>query len=490
MTDTEKSEMTEDSKAGLKKAVAFLTGVTLYQLPYLAISAGKFTLGRFKIPSSNLSLYINRMIIAYRIVSLIGIGSTTAYIQMNWPKKNELTSLLFWLYNFCFVLLLFVYCIGGELGYITAYYWTISLASLFFGLCYTTSVDIVAANVVCLLAAFPLTGVIISLYHILFLTIGEYFGIPNTNYWLVVVQMIIAILITGTNALLFTIAYWHEKDGTGESGSGSSSNNQNNDDFMTALAKAWSPILLITLGYGLQNAFYPGIAPYKLIGPNLGYWIDLTVLFTSAIPPLFILVLKEKEIGPNTSWSQTAGWHWSWLFFLVEIICATIFILALHYPDWGLSQNVRSNAKLLGFLTVTYDGCVQFTRAIGTNGADTQGEPKKSNSAMNTFNSFSHSFAQVIFAFMGDGYMRIYSEHEDNRDGWPTRHFGILRSFWYWIWNSTKMSYHILKTAFTRDLRRDILGKNVHLFIVYEDTSHECEDDLFDLPFIHKKKSR
>ncbi|EKX72353.1 conserved hypothetical protein [Theileria equi strain WA] len=470
----------KDKNAGLKKAVAFLTGVTLYQLPYLAISAGKFTLGRFKIPSSNLSLYINRMIIAYRVVSLIGIGSTTAYIQMGWPGKNELTSVLFWLYNFCFVLSLFVYCIGGELGYITAYYWTISLASLIFGLCYTTSVDIVAADVVCLLAAFPLTGVIISLYHILFLTIGEYFGIPNTNYWLVVVQMIIAILITGTNALLFTIAYWNKKDATGGDGG-------DPDPFMTAFAKAWSPILLITLGYGLQNAFYPGIAPYKLIGPNLGYWIDLTVLFTSAIPPLFILVLKEKEIGPNTSWSQTSGWHWSWLFFLVEIICATIFIWALHYPDWGLSQNVRSNAKLLGFLTVTYDGCVQFTRSIGTNGADMQGEPKKSNSAMNTFNSFTHSFAQVIFAFMGDGYMRIYSEHEDNRDGWPTKHYGNLRAFWFWTWNSTKMSYHILKTAFTTDLRSEVIGKKEFLFIVYADeTDHSSQPPKVKNPTVMK----
>ncbi|AFZ79524.1 hypothetical protein BEWA_023730 [Theileria equi strain WA] len=476
--DTEMDKKKEQDQSLLKKTVAFMAGLSLYQLPYLALAAAKYTLARFQISASYLSLYINRMIVVFRILSLIGVTIMTVYSQCQGGGKKKITAGFFIAFSLCFVLLLLIYCTGGEQGHLTLYYWGILMASFLLGMCFTTIIDIITANIPLFLLSLPLTGVFVSTFHLAFIFFWELFGLSNINYWLVVCQLIIAICITSINALLYTIAYWYEEDskpasnnsgGGGSTGEAQGQTTQNNDGFMTALSKAWSPILLNALGYGIHNAFYPSIAPYKLTDVGTGYNIDLVVLFTSALAPITILILKSKNIGPNKPWKgNDATWHGAWLFFLVEMTCAAIFICGLHYPESATSRAIRGSGRSIGFLTVLYDFCAQSVRSITTNGADMQGAGG-SNSAMNTLNSFLHSFTQVIFAFLGDGYVKTYSKYEHDRDKWPTKHYGNSRAFRYWIWTATKVSFGNIGTAFTTDVRGAIQTKKEFLFIVYSD---------------------
>ncbi|EKX72193.1 conserved hypothetical protein [Theileria equi strain WA] len=484
MSEEAKMDQKKKEGDGLKKTVAFMAGLSLYQLPYLAMAAAKYSLARFQIPMSLLSLYISRMIVLFRVLSLIGIALLTLYSQCKGPYQRQMTAGFFIAFSLCFVFLFLIYCTGGEQGHLTLYYWGLGAASFLLGAAFTTIVDIVTENVVFLLLSLPLTGVFVSIFHLTFIFFWELFGLSNINYWLVVCQLIIAICITSIHALLYTITYWSEDaqgegSGTGSSSSSSSSNTTGaqgqdgatqEDGFMTALGKAWSPILLISLGYGIHNAFYPGIAPYKLTDVKTAYNIDLVVLFTSALAPLSILILKDKKMGPDVQWIKgNSIWHASWIFFLIEMTCATIFICGLHSPGAAISRAVKSSPAILGLMTVTYDLCAQLTRSIGTNGADMQSYEKRSNSAMNTLNSFSYGFTQVIFASMGDGYLKTYSKYEHDRSKWPTQHFGILRSFWFWYWTATKVSFKAIGGSFCLDVRGAIQTKKEVLFIVYSD---------------------
>ncbi|AFZ79784.1 hypothetical protein BEWA_026330 [Theileria equi strain WA] len=460
----------EDNKnqSGLRKVIAFMAGLSLYQLPYLALAAAKYTLVRFQIPKSHLSLYINRMIVVFRILSLMGVTIMTIYSQCQGGGKKKITAGLFIAFSSCFVFLFLIYCVGGEQGHLTLYYWGMLMASFLLGAAFTTIIDIITANIPLFLLSLPLTGVFVSAFHLTLIFLWELFGLSNINYWLVVCQLIIAICITSINALLYTIVYWSEDDNNG--GVGGDNEGRNNDEFCLALSKAWSPILLNALGYGIHNAFYPAIAPYKLTDVGTGYNIDLVVLFTSALAPITILILKSKNIGPNVQWiGVNAIWHGAWLFFLIEMTCAAIFICGLHYPESAMSRAIRGSAGSIGFLTVLYDFCAQSVRSISTNGADMQGGQGKSNSAMNTLNSFLHSFTQVIFAFLGDGYVKTYSKYEHSRERWPTSHYTNARAFRYWIWTATKVSFGNIGTAFTTDVRGAIQTKKEFLFIVYSD---------------------
>ncbi|EKX72514.1 conserved hypothetical protein [Theileria equi strain WA] len=501
---------------GLKKFTAFLSGLALYQLPHIAFSASRYTLVRFQVPSAYVGLFINRMIIAFRIFTLITIGLATLCDQFNMPNIIPIgkASVIFLVAALSSVLV--VYCIGGDQGYLTLYYWTICISSLVLGACFVFVVKIVSSEIVYLMAALPITGIIVSSYHLAFLMITNYITVSDIPFWIVFWQIIIGITIVSLTVVMLYASYGDKPAGrdygklwetvstlinigldiagtaldmaskvlakvTGASG-GAPATKQ--EGFMEAVGKAWSPLLLVALGYGIHNAFYPGIAPYKLTTMTKGYNIELTVLFTSAIPPLIIIVLKERGMGPNKPWN-TSGWHWSWLFFLCQILCAVIFLWCLHFPWWAISKAVKGSMALLGFLTVTYDFCAQSARNIGTSGASMQGE--NSNSSMDTLNTFFYSVTQVIFAFLGDGYLRVYSKYEKDRNNWPTKHYGNFRAFRYWIWTATKVSFSNIGTAFTTDVRGAIQTKKEFLFIVYsDDTDNSSEPPKTKNPKVMK----
>ncbi|AFZ81478.1 hypothetical protein BEWA_008900 [Theileria equi strain WA] len=479
MSDAKQAEGSDN----LQKAAAFMVGFSLFQLFLLVVSASKFSAGRFHIGQSYVALYINRMIISFRTCSLFGITLMTLYDQFIGYGISAVSSVLAVLISSLYAIILFVYCIGGTQGHITLYYWVIVATSFIHGLSTVCVSNVASGDIAFFLGSMPVAGILMSLYHITFLSAAEKLRISNVNYWIVSWQLAMSIVLSIISAIVWIVAYSTPKQPAGGSATGSSGN-INKDPFFTALIQALSPILMVSFGFGLQNAFYPAIAPYKLAGVKNGYNISLVVLFTGAIPPLTILCLKEHKIGPNKPWNQSWHWHFGWIFYIVELICGILFIITLHYPNWSISRRIINDVRIIGVLTVVYDFCVQATKGIGANGAAMQGNGK--HPKMSTFTTFFYSFIQLSIAFMGDGYIRTYRKYE-HRDDWPTKHCSTKRAFWFWIWSATKVSYHTLGTAFTRDLRTEILGKKSHLFIVYEDAPPEDEDPLVDLPFIHKE---
>ncbi|EKX72513.1 conserved hypothetical protein [Theileria equi strain WA] len=492
MDDNKKAEMSqrESGKDSIKKVAAFLAGLSLYQMPHAAISAGNFTVGRFQIPQKYVGLYINRMIISYRIFSLVGITITTLYEQFNGPAIPLLNIGLFVFVALSHLLLLLTYCSGGAQGHITLYYWIVVVVALIIGMCFVFSVKLASDEIIYLLAALPISGILASSYHISFIVISGYFNASNVYYWLVFWQLICAISLISVTTVVWIFAYGIEGEGNsggsgGAGGGGSSSSSSTNGGFLEALGHAISPLLLVALGYGMQNMFYPSVAPYKIIGIDRGYKIDVAVLFTSAVPPLIFLGLISKGKGPDKDWGSAPWWHGAWTFFGIEIFCGILFFSTLHYPNSAMPRSIKDSIWGLGFFTVLYDFSAQMTRCIGSNGVDKQ----KGDAAakMNTLNSFLYSFTQVIFAFLGDGYIRTYRQAEESSDLWPTAHYTTRRAFWFWTWNTTKVACGTLKGAFSTDVRAEILVKKEHLFIVYDDAPPEG-DPFFDLPFIHKKE--
>ncbi|AFZ79753.1 hypothetical protein BEWA_026020 [Theileria equi strain WA] len=482
-------EMSEEKKGdennGLKNAAAYFSGFAIYLFSHFSISAGNFAASRFRIPSSLVGLYINRFIISYRISTFAGNTLMTIYDIGVGKHMDKVSTVLRWSDAMTYVLALFIFWMGGEQGYITFYYWFTVTVGLLNGLSFVSNIKVGSKQMSYFLVSFPTSGIFVSLFHIIFLEIFNRFRLSNTYYWLIVWQKILSIVIAVVSAILWSAAY----NGTATTPGGGGGVGDGGEDKLK-LSGALSPILMIALGYSLQNAFYPAVAPYKLIGAERGYKIGMAVLIISAIPPLTIVALKKCSISPSTKW--TGGdqyWHCAWVFFVVEITCALLFLIGLHYPYCSISHQLRNNIWVLAVFTISYDLSAQVLRVVGSNGASWQAEQRKNNSKVDTFATCLYSFTQVVFAFMGDGYLRVYSQYESDLNSWPTEHYGRLRSFWFWYWNTTKVACKAMKSAFTRNVRAEIQTNKEFLFIVYEDAPPEG-DPFFDLPFIKKKSSK
>ncbi|EKX73802.1 conserved hypothetical protein [Theileria equi strain WA] len=466
------------------KLTAFLAGLALYQLAHMAISAGNFSVERFGISRTYVSLYLTRMIIPYRICSLLGVAVLTIYDQFGGTGINRIAIGLFWGVVGCYTTLLLTYYSGGEHGHLTFYYWMVILTSAIVGAAFVGIVKALGDDITFFMAALPISGILVSSYHIAFLVLSRYIGVSNTYFWLVIVQMCCAIFLMTVTSVLVTI-YYNTADEEVPAADLSDQVPDTESETKILLqgtpvaqmaedvptGTVLSPILMGVIGFGIQNMFYPSIAPYKLIGMKLGYTIDVAVLFTSAVPPLIFLYLTLNGMGPNKPWTSKNNamwWHGAWGFFGIQSVCSIIFLIGMHYPDNSLSRRIRTDVYLLGILTIIYDVCVQILKAVNVSSVDKQGS-KETNRTMDTLNTFLYSSSQVIFAFLGDGYLKTYSQFEHDRDKWPTKHYGVLRAFWYWTWNTNKVAIKSVGTAFTRDVRAQIVVKNEALFILYTD---------------------
>ncbi|AFZ80756.1 hypothetical protein BEWA_001630 [Theileria equi strain WA] len=465
---TQMSTMTETEESRTDQKVAsFMAAFALSQLPRLAVSAGKFSAVRFRISSGYIPLFLNQMIISYRIAALLGtmvmngllLGSPTFKDRLN-IVSSICTSLM----SLCYAVTLVTFYTGGDEGYITAYYWGIVLTSFMYGCSVVSVTTLASSEIAGYLAAIPAASIVSSSYHLSFVKLGNKYRLQNINYWVVVWQIITAICLAVIAAGIWIPAY-----GSSQTNKSSTSN----DDFWTGLSLSGSPLLLAAFGYGLQYAFYPAIAPYKLAGIQKGFYISLILLYTGAIPPAILLYLKEAKKGPGRKWDGVnILWHWSWLFFVLEVTCAYIFTIILHYPDGFIARTLRHSTVLLTLVIVLYDMCVHTTRGIGSNGASrqtTKNDGKSKNQQMATLNTLLYSIMQLVCAFMGNGYLKTYRQAEKDLDNWPTAHYGFLKSLGYWCGCSTKCACKNLLTAFTTDVRGSIVEKREFLYVVYAD---------------------
>ncbi|AFZ79930.1 hypothetical protein BEWA_027790 [Theileria equi strain WA] len=462
-----KSEITGGMKGSSKgttiqKGAMFMAGLTLLQSLRVALTGAKFALDRFKIPQQHASSFINMVHNPMELATFTGMAIVN--IALIWKEKwKNYAGCLAAITNvtLCcsFVLLLYAFTSGGQMGNLTFYYWTIVFVSFIYGLNVACVMAVGSANASLFNMGIPLSGIQVCIYYYVFTKLSERYNWSNVSYWIIFWQLIIAILISAASAAVWIIAQPNGGNGGGSPGPG-----------------AVSPILMGMVGMGGIYAFYPAIAPYKLTDVGTGYTIDLVVLFMSAVPGILIAILcacngSKNGIGPNQDWSSAQWWHSSWFLAIPHITAMVLCLCTLHYPGSGLASSIKSSGLKVGVITVTLKFCEEGLKAVSYAGASKQVQKEKGGTIA-SLNTFTSQGLMIILAFTGDGYLKTYSKYENDRSKWPTKDFGFWKSLGYWTWNGAYVACKSVKSSFTKNVRCKVLGKSEALLIVYADDDH------------------
>ncbi|AFZ80925.1 hypothetical protein BEWA_003330 [Theileria equi strain WA] len=448
--------MAED---GLQKGAMFMAGLTLLQSLRVALTGAKFALDRFKIPQQYASSFINMVHNPMELATFTGmaiiniIALTTPWFKTWFAAVTNLA--LCW----SFVLLLYAFTSGGQMGRLTFYYWAIVFGSFIYGLNVACVMNVGSSNASLFSVGIPLSGIQVCIYYYVFTKLAKKHNWSNVSYWIIVWQLIIAIIISLISAIVWAYAYSCDYGELAVTADGGDSSGQPS-------AGAVSPILMGMVGMGGIYAFYPAIAPYKLTDVGTGYTIDLVVLFMSAVPGIAIAIvtLCASEKGPHKPWSNgNWGWNFAWILAIPHITAMILCLCTLHYPDSGLASSIKSSGALVGVITVTLKFCEEGLKAVSYAGGGAYG------GAISAVNAFTSQGLMIILAFTGDGYLKTYSKYEHDRDKWPTKDFGFWKSLGYWTWNGMKVACKSVKSSFTKNVRCKVLGKSEALLIVYED---------------------
>ncbi|AFZ79781.1 hypothetical protein BEWA_026300 [Theileria equi strain WA] len=449
----------------LQKGAMFMAGLTLLQSLRVALTGAKFALDRFKIPQQYASSFINMVHNPMELATFTGMAIVTS-IALGTGDSSKgffrgfaaFTNMALFL---SFILLLIAFTSGGEQGDLTFYYWTIVLVSFVYGMNVAAVMNVGSDNAAFFNMGIPLSGIQVCVYYYVFTKLAEWCNWSNVSYWVIVWQLIIAILISAASAIMWAIAY---KDG-GKGGGGTCSCTEDNDN-----GTYLSPIFMGMVGMGGIYAFYPAIAPYKLTDVSTGYTIDLVVLFMSAVPGIAIAVVclstSGTDKGPDKSWEASkgnTGWHAAWILAIPHITAMVLCLYVLHYPGSGVARYIRSSGLKVGAITVTLKFCEEGLKAVSYAGAGAHG------GTVSSFNAFTSQGLMIILAFTGDGYLKTYSKYEHDRSKWPTKDYGFFKSLGYWIGSGMKVACKSVKSSFTKNVRCKVLGKSEALLIVYED---------------------
>ncbi|AFZ80940.1 hypothetical protein BEWA_003480 [Theileria equi strain WA] len=439
--------MSENSGGAIQKGAMFMAGLTLLQSLRVALTGAKFALDRFKIPQQHASSFINMVHNPMELATFTGILIVNVLTWISWFRTWFAIFTNIALYC-SFILLLIAFISGGEQGNLTFYYWTIVFVSFIYGLNVASVMNVGGADAAFFNVGIPLSGIQVCIYYYIFTKLAERYQWSNVSYWIIVWQLIIAIVISAVSAILWSGA----PDGAG--GGGGS---------LSGIEKAISPILMGVVGMGGIYAFYPAIAPYKLTDVGTGYNIDLVVLFMSAVPGIAIAILCLNTKGPDKDWGSATGWHYTWILAIPHITAMVLCFVTLHYPDGRVASSIKSSGLKVGVITVTLKFCEEGLKAVSYAGAGAHG------GAISSFNAFTSQGLMIILAFTGDGYLKTYSKYEHDRGKWPTKDCGTLRSIWFWTWNGMKVACKSVKSSFTKNVRCKVLGKSEALLIVYAD---------------------
>ncbi|AFZ81054.1 hypothetical protein BEWA_004620 [Theileria equi strain WA] len=438
-----------------QKGAMFMAGLTLLQSLRVALTGAKFALDRFKIPQQNVSSFINMVHNPMELATFTGMAIVTITALIKKPKDDESKKYFRSLAMFTnialccsFVVLLYAFTSGGEQGDLTFYYWTIVFGSFIYGMNVAAVMTAASADASLFNVGIPLSGIQVSVYYFVFTKWAEWRNWSNVSFWIIFWQLIIAILISAVSAALWI--YLAVKGGGTDGGGGGQSS-----------SVVASPILMGMVGMGGIYAFYPAIAPYKLTDVGTGYTIDLVVLFMSAVPGIIIAILCLYNKGPNQDWSSAPGWHAAWILAFPHITAMILCFFTLHYPDSGVASSIKGSGLKVGVITVTLKFCEEGLKAVSYAGAF--------GAIYSPVNAFLSQGLMIVLAFTGDGYLKTYSKYEHDRDKWPTKDFGTLRSIWFWTWNGVSEACKSVKSSFTTNVRCKVLGKSEALLIVYAD---------------------
>ncbi|XP_953755.1 Tpr-related protein family member, putative [Theileria annulata] len=339
----------------VKCAAYTFAGLSMMLNIRLAYSSAPYALIRFKLPENLFGVFVRTIAGALELWCLpsMTLGNIMDFVrkQMKFgsSEKNTMDSIVcyssivcMWSDFITYVILLFVYLSGGDQGRLTAYYWVISVSGFIFGI-----------NMVLLYAmefqyfpyylagenSFPaVTSIIHYLATLMFGNRRKY----DSDFLIVHIDIWVAILISFTTALLWTYAYYRDKEAMDKFPSDPNqricqilkvepnsapateltySIGQNFDDSHAGgcgRKKSYGywlhlvpPSLMVLVGMGLIYTIYPAIAPGMTVPFYLIDKVDIVIQILTAVPPVIIKILPliDPTLNPFVNMGTWGHYH-------------------------------------------------------------------------------------------------------------------------------------------------------------------------------------
>ncbi|XP_955067.1 Tpr-related protein family member, putative [Theileria annulata] len=422
-------------------AAYVLAGLAMMLNIRLSYSSAPYALIRFQLPENLFSVFVRRMAsslelwclpsmalgniwdVYYKKIIYVGTGG-----DFNPPKPEDRTSKFKWIIvpsiisqwlNFLtYVILLVVYLMGGDYGHLTTFYFVIAISGFVFGInmvllysvdFYYIPVYIVGEN------SFPaLTSFIHYVSTLIFGNRRKW----NSDFLLVGIDIVVAIIISFVAAMVWSIGYGHF-----------AGNNISTGDLKHVHAfgfsgslnpEATSPFLMIVVGMGLVYSIYPGIAPGMIVPFYLIDKIEMVLLIATIFPPVIVAALRRSfstwgDIrSPMCKWAsdslgQGSGifWHAFDLLMVIKIFLAAIFIYCLHYRESAISHSIINQPKMSTFLSIIFYMCHECLLALGFPGmvgANLGGD-------LVLIPQYIGALFMIFLAFYSEGYLIEYKIH-------------------------------------------------------------------------------
>uniref|UniRef100_A0A3B0MYQ5 Theileria-specific sub-telomeric protein, putative n=1 Tax=Theileria annulata TaxID=5874 RepID=A0A3B0MYQ5_THEAN len=474
-------------KCPLLIAAYVLAGLAMMLNIRLSYSSAPYALIRFKLPENLFSVFVRRMASALELwclpSMLLGNIWDVYYKKQiyNTSKedknknaeekaKDRLSKFRYiiipsiisqWLNFLTYVLLMFVYLIGGDQGHLTTFYLVIAISGVVFGInmvllysvdFYYIPVYIAGEN------SFPaLTSFIHYIATLIFGNRRKW----SSDFLLVTIDIGVAIIISFVAAMVWTIGYGifagKYPEDTANPGEGDLKHIHAFGFFASPNWPVISPFLMVIVGMGLVYAIYPGIAPGMIVPFYLIDKIEMVLLVATFFPPVIFAILRKEapEWSPSTSFvdhkndktgmggwthyisthqatSETQSleeqqcdpnketkdvhaylWHFFDILMVIKIVLAYIFIYSLHYRESSLSRAIVNQPKMSTFLSIVFYMChecllaIGFPGVIGNGGGDYVLIPQ-----------YIGALFMIFLAFYSEGYIIGYKSHIPAH--WPT----------------------------------------------------------------------
>ncbi|CCF72476.1 Tpr related protein, putative [Babesia microti strain RI] len=424
----------------MKKVAMGLAGL-LNLFPYrLVINASSYAIVRFQLPPSKVGLFINKFNNPLEISVIFG---TLSINILSWCKVKSdiiryISIAIHWLYLIIHLILLLIYSSGGTEGNLTAYYWAIMVAGYLSGASDTCVLSVNGQDVAYFTTAIPLSGMLMSGYHLVFLKCVNGSTTYETSYNIVYYQIIISILIIFVASILWTMSF--SRNTTSSSTEGS--------DGGSTISEVISQMGLTVVGMGLLPVIYPGIAPYQLISMEEGRIIDAYCTLISIFPSLTFSIMSALKLHVSTDkkWEgDLKFWHFTWILVIIYLVLAIIFFYVLYYPGSALSKYIIGDNIVVGCLTFMFLLLHETIIAIGFNGVGPHGP------FYNSLNMLLGLGTMTALGFIGDGHLTTYRMY--SRKNWPTEGFTNFQAFKFWCRGTMSNTWYNIKTSFNIDIR-------------------------------------
>ncbi|UKK01052.2 hypothetical protein MACK_001865 [Theileria orientalis] len=472
---TSESPYVEKPESATKKAALFFAGLSLLLTMRVGLNGAAFCVKRFQLDEKLFSLYVSRIYCAMELFCLMSVTIGTIYVQTTQSHYEKISIAVSIAYSFINIVLLLVFISGGTHGHLTGFYWTLIGSAVIYGQKQVFIFKLAGESLVYYLAAVPLSGIMVSTFHVITLKLFGDRRRFNTDLLVVGFQICLSVVITSIAAILWTQAFL-EKENTFEEqkkkGEAKRKKHQNDIESgknggSSIYGKPYegtekavgvlknlpviSPMIMSIIGLGTTFAFYPGIAPGKLVDFKYINNVDVIIMILSSFPATLVALISEvTSVGANKPWTGTNGFWHAFLFFpFIQVVCEILFLKVLHYPKSEAAKMFR-NPRVAAFFTVLFFMCHATSVGVGMAGVF-----PNSDTNITTLNLFLTLCTMNVLNFLSGGYMVEYNKYDWAH--WPTRAMGGCAAFNFWLKKAAINALVNIKAVFTRDLREDIL---------------------------------